>query len=67
MDIVSDSIEECGFTMFFDLSVDIFQRLFEDLQSTIDLFIAYDDRWFDTDRLGTIESTTYEYSPLEEL
>ena len=65
MDIVSDSIKKCWFSIFFYICVHVFERVLQYLESAVDLFIADDEWWFDTDSFGTIESTSYEHSPLE--
>ena len=65
MTIFSNSFKKSRSSLFFDLRVHKFKSLFENIETLIDLLIRDDDRWFDTDRLGTIESSSYEDSALK--
>ena len=65
MNIFSNRLKKSRSSLFFDLRVHEFESLFEYIETLVDLFIRDDDRWFDTDRLGTIESSSYEDSALK--
>lgn len=66
VDIFPDRLEKCTSSLCFYLCGDIFESLFEDIETPIYLFICDDERWLDTYRFRTIESTTDEDTPLEE-
>ena len=67
MDILFDSIEECGLSIFLYVCLYALESSFEDSESSIDVCVGDHDRWFYTYCLRTIECTTDEHSSLEEL
>ena len=66
MDILFDILEERRTSLSLYLSTDELKSLLEDSKSLVYRLIIDDDRGFDADSLGTIESTTDEYTTLEE-